>query len=172
MLSKARPLCRTVQALALLALLASSGALGLLGTPRPGGVGAALLALLAVALLIAAGLGLRRLAELRAYALPEFEASLLRAVVGGVIFLAAIYHLSWVMRTFAIIHVSVDLLMPLWLGHALGLAPSVLILLAAERILRHTPGAGRFHTAGKLKSFRTRAGQKKTKSKGGLHGKL
>ncbi|GHD98823.1 hypothetical protein GCM10008024_03880 [Allgaiera indica] len=170
MLSKARPLCRAIQALALLALLASIGAMGLFGTPPLGRAGATLLALLAIALLVTAGLGLRRLAELRAYAVPEFEAALLRSIIGGMIFLAAVYHLSWVMRTFAIIHVSLDRLMPLWADHVLGLAPSVLIVLAAERILRHTPGADGFRTAGKLKSFRPRAGQTKKKSKGGLHG--
>lgn len=170
MLSQPRLLCRLTQALALLALVASTGALGLLGGVRKGGALEIMLGIVAVLLLIGACGGLRYLAQLRAYELPEFEASLLRAVVGGLVFMGAIYHLSWVMETFAIIHVSIDKLLPQWAGHALGLAPGVLILLAAERVLHHTPGADGFHTAGRLRLSRLRAGRNTRKSKGGLHG--
>lgn len=168
MLAQPHPLCRFVQLLGLLAGLASLGALGLAGGAGDGARMA--LGLLAALLLLAAMAGLARLARMRTYKLPEFERALAGAVLGGVAFLAAVYHLPGVLREFAIIHVAIDALLPAWAGHALGLAPGVLIILAAGRVLRHVPGSDGFRAGGRLRNPRRLAGQDIAKSKGGLHG--
>lgn len=170
MLNRAPAVTRLIEALSLAALAASVGALGLLGWPRAGGAIAIVLGVLAALLLLAGLIALRHLARLREVALPEFEGTLLRTILWGSVFLAAVYHLSWAIRLFAIVHVSIDLLLPVWAGHVLGLAPPILLIAAAEFVLRQDPGAWAMHQGGRLKLSRPRAGRNKKKSKGGLHG--